>query len=270
MSHPKVSIVIATFNRREALVKAIASVLSQNYRNIELVIVNDCSTDDTRTYLESLSNDPRFNIIHNELNSGLQKSLNIGINEAKGLYIARLDDDDIWTDEDKLNKQVNFLETNSDFGLVGTAYRIGDEEFANPESDFEIRKQILFRCPFRHSTVMFRKRLWQECGTYNEALKYSEDWDLWLKMGMKAKFANICDVTVEISEGDNLTSQYFTKQFPINRRIVGPYYNQYPNGFRARLYHWFLAVFFSLFPVGSLVHRFFQKVFAKTFSISKE
>jgi len=269
MSHPKVSIVIATFNRREALVKAIASVLSQNYRNIELVIVNDCSTDDTRTYLESLSNDPRFNIIHNELNSGLQKSLNIGINEAKGLYIARLDDDDIWTDEDKLNKQVNFLETNSDFGLVGTAYRIGDEEFANPESDFEIRKQILFRCPFRHSTVMFRKRLWEECGTYNEDLKYSEDWDLWLKMGMKAKFANISDVTVEISEGDNLTSEYFTKQLPINRKLVKPFYSFYPNGFTARFYHWGLTIFFTVIPVGSFVHRLFQKVFTKTFSIEK-
>ena len=270
MSHPKVSIVIATFNRREALVKAIASVLSQNYRNIELVIVNDCSTDDTRTYLESLSNDPRFNIIHNELNSGLQKSLNIGINEAKGLYIARLDDDDIWTDNNKLDKQITFLESNPEYGLLGTAYCIGSTVYANPEFDFEIRRQILFRCPFRHSTVLFKKELWQVCGTYNEALKYSEDWDLWLKMGMMARLANISDVTAEISEGDNLTSQYFTKQLPINRKIVNPFYGYYPHRIKALLYHWGLAAFFKLIPVGSLMHRFFQKVFAKTFSIIKK
>lgn len=270
MSQPKVSIVIATFNRYESLVKAIASVLNQSYRNIELVIVNDCSLDDTKSYLKSLNADSRFVIIHNDINLGLQKSLNIGISKANGSYIARLDDDDIWTDHEKLDKQVDFLESNPEYGLLGTAYQIGDTVYVNPESDEEIRRQMLFRCPFRHSSVLFRKKLWLECGAYDEDLKYSEDWDLWLKIGMRSKLANIGDVTVEISEGENLTSRYFTKQLPINRKIVRPFYKFYPNSLRAIMYHWFLAIFFWFFPAGSLIHRFFQKVFASTFSIIKK
>lgn len=269
MSHPKVSIIMATYNRGHILANTIANVMEQDYPNLELIIINDGSNDNTRSVLKSLKYNRSLIIINNLKNKGLQKSLNIGLQNATGKYIARVDDHDEWILKDKLSKQVAFLEQNPDIGLVGTAYRVRDQEMVNPLSDAEIRKQILFRCPFCHVTVLMRKTIVESVDGYDESLPYSEDWDLWLRIGTQCKMANLPDISVQLTEEDNsLSAVYFLKQLSLNRKIIQRYTKQYQSAQKAIWYHRGIKLFFSIFPLNGRLHGVMKQVFLKRFLTS--
>lgn len=257
---------MATYNRAFVLKETIKNIFDQDYPNLELIVVNDGSDDHTQTVLEGLQSFYGFKLIRNPKNLGLQQSLNRGIQQANGKYIARIDDHDRWLTKDKISKQVNFLEKNTEYGMVGTAYQVGSQKMLNPETDEEVRQQILMRCPFCHVTVLIRKSAIEAVGGYDEKLPYSEDWDLWLKIGTKTKFANMPDITVEVAEAEtSLSGDYFTKQLPLNRRVIKPFLKKYPSGWKAQLYHQFLYIFFSIVPIGGVVHRMMQSVFKMVF-----
>src|SRR3990167_5227886 len=108
---PLVSIILPTHNRSSLIGGSIESVLSQTFRDFELVVVNDGSTDNTRKVVDDFSmRDFRVRQVVNKTNLGLVGSLNKGVENAKGKYIARIDDDDRWCDKEKLEKQITFLE----------------------------------------------------------------------------------------------------------------------------------------------------------------
>lgn len=263
MKYPLVSIVIATYNRAQNIGEAIKSVQAQDYPHKEIIIVNDGSTDDTLTILAQYSN---LTVITNKENLRLQKSLNIGCRAAKGKYIARLDDHDIWTEKEKLSKQISFLENNPDYGLIGTAFQIGKRIIINPQTDQLIRKQMLFRCPFCHYTVVFRKYWYDKVGGYNEQLPYSEDWDLWMKMGKVTKMANLSVITTcGAEEKGSLTDRFYTKQFSVNQKILKQYCKNYPNWYLAKIYHWGVGIFFKLFRKDSWIHRVMTRFYTWCF-----
>ncbi len=265
---PVISIVLPTYNRIDSLRVAIDSVLHQSYEDFQLIVVNDASSDGTRAFLDSDIKDKRVVLIHNPQNLGLQKSLNKGLEAASGEFIARIDDDDRWIDSDKLKKQLDYMRQNTDCILLGTAYQDESGQVThNPLSDGELRKQMLFRCPFRHSSILFRAS--GEEWRYDEQLKYSEDWELWLRMGQKGSLANLDDVTVEIATENNATQKFFTKQIPINIELIKKHRSNYPNSAKALLYHKFLLLFFKVVPLDGIIHRFFQKVFSLVFLKSK-
>jgi len=115
-----VSVVITTRNRARLLLRALRSVLEQGYGNLEIIVVNDFSSDDTRKVLKEFSRGQKnLRFFNNPKNLGIVKSLNLGIKNARGFYIARLDDDDAWLDKEKLSKQVRFLDSRPDYVLVG-------------------------------------------------------------------------------------------------------------------------------------------------------
>ena len=190
---PLVSIIIPAYNAEKYIVQAIESVLSQDYQNWELIIINDASKDNTEKAVSIFLNDNRIRIITNTQNLGISKNRNIGIKTAKGKYIAMLDSDDLWLEKNKISKQVNFLENNIDHALVGTFMILIDEQdnlgkkinFA--ESDNEIRKSIIYKNHIAQSSVMFRKDVAVSVYGYDENLTTMEDHDLWLKMGIKNK-----------------------------------------------------------------------------------
>ncbi|MGB3624622.1 MAG: glycosyltransferase family 2 protein, partial [Henriciella sp.] len=99
-----VSVVIPTYNRARTLRRAVESVLRQSYTNLELIVVDDASTDDTKAVLSSI-NDPRMRVITYEFNRGCAAARNIGARDARGEYLAFQDSDDEWL-ADKLSKQV--------------------------------------------------------------------------------------------------------------------------------------------------------------------
>lgn len=128
MDTPLISIILPSYNGSRFIREAIESVLAQDYQDIELIVVNDASTDRTREIvLEYAAKDPRVRLLDNTTNSKLVFSLNRGISEAKGEFIARIDDDDIWTDPSKLTQQVLALQSHPEIGVVGTLGYIIDE-----------------------------------------------------------------------------------------------------------------------------------------------
>jgi len=124
MSSPKVSVILPAFNAAAHLGKAIDSILSQSFVDFELIIVNDGSTDTTREVLAQYE-DPRIKVIHQE-NLGLPKALNKALAVTQSPYIARQDADDISLPT-RLEKQVQFLDQNPEYGLIGTWSQITQE-----------------------------------------------------------------------------------------------------------------------------------------------
>jgi len=126
MDNRKVSVIITTKNRKNYLKQAIDSVLSQTYKNIEIIIVNDGSDDGTNDYLKKFLNNEKILIITNETSMGANYCRNLGIKNSKGDYLAFLDDDDFW-DKDKLKKQVQVIESDERIGIVSTGFYLVDE-----------------------------------------------------------------------------------------------------------------------------------------------
>lgn len=268
MNKPLVSIVMATFNRASQLKDTIDNIYQQEYSNLELIVINDGSSDNTLDTLKNIQKTYKFVILNNSENFGLQKSLNLGVQQAKGKYIARIDDHDIWIIKSKLTRQVSFMELNSKVGIVGTGYKVNGKNMINPITDTEIRNQILLRSPFCHVSVLMLKSVLDQVGGYNENLSYSEDWDLWLNMGRYSEFANLPDIMVAIQEEDlSLSGNYFLKQLPINRQIAKRYYKYYPRKIRAFLYHQFLRLFFAVAPVNGFFHKLMKSIFLHFFTL---
>ena len=235
---PIVTILMPTYNRVELLVRAMRSVLFQSLADFELIVINDASTDGTKKYLDDLAQkDPRVRPVHNAQNNypDISKNLNEGLGIAQGKYIARLDDDDYWCDNNKLKKQVDFLESHPDYVVAGGGTIVIDDadnerfRYLKLETDEAIRKRALFVNPFTHSTVMFRRDVALAVGGYGN-FKNAEDWDLWLKMGLKGKFYNFQEYFVRYLLNDKSKTVIFKRsQSEEILRLLRSHRRQYPN-----------------------------------------
>ena len=264
---PKVSVVISTFNRAERLRITLENISEQQYPNLEIVIVDDCSSDHTPEIIKGFrSGKLRVKAIRNQHNLGLATSLNKGIEEAEGIYIARIDDHDLWTDPKKLIRQIEVLEAHPEIGVVGTSFELKGRIHRLPVSDLAIRKQILFRCPICHVSTVFRRAIWKQVGGYDTSLAYAEDWDLWLRMGTLSKFKNLQEASIKLGiEESTLGNRFFIRQSSIVKGFLRKYGKLYPRRLRATLYHSGVRIFFRIFSLGSLPHRLAQRLFFKTF-----
>lgn len=200
MNEPRVSIILPTYNGARFIEKSIESVLAQSFKEWELLVIDDGSSDGTAEVVNKLrERDERVHYMRNQENMGIQKTLNRGLTEARGELIARIDDDDTWIDGEKLARQVKFLDENPEYGLVGCGVVVMDENYKelfrylHPETNEEIKKKLLFKNVFTHSAVLFRKGIVMECGGYGEGedSKHIEDYALWLDVGRKCKLANL-------------------------------------------------------------------------------
>ena len=266
MEDPLVSIVMTTRNRAEYLKKAAASVFNQTYKNIELVIINNGSTDKTpEVVLEFARKDERVVILTNEIDMGHQKSLNRGISMARGKYIARLDDDDSWPDPRKLEKQVMFLEAHNDYVLIGGGAiwmdKNGKELFRYllPKEDLEIRKQVLFKNRFVHSSVVFRKKDWESAGKYNKEW-INSDWALWLELGKLGKFYNFPEYLVHYLKWENnMTNFNIRNNLKEQVKIREKYRKYYPNYHGAIILGW-MHYLFSFLPFRNKIQLIYHLI----------
>lgn len=196
MENPEISIILPVFNGELFLKDSIDSILNQTFKNFELIVINDGSTDKSEFIIKNY-NDSRIKYFSQE-NKGLAESLNFGLKIAKGKYIARQDADDI-SIADRLEKQFNFLENNKSIGLVGTWAQIINEKseklnhfHKHPTTNNEICFFLLFNNPFVHSSVMFKQEIINECGLYNSSLHHLiQDYNYWFQISKKYKLANI-------------------------------------------------------------------------------
>ncbi len=232
---PKISVILPVFNGEKYLRESIQSVLDQTFTDFELIVINDGSTDESLNITRSFG-DKRI-LILDQKNQGLTASLNRGISESKGKYIARIDADDVWIDKNKLKKQFEFLEKNMSYSLLGTnAHFVNVNEKVTtthyPLLDVEIRQKILIKNPFIHSAVIFRKDIALQCGMYDPREKYVEDYGLWLRMGQKGKFANFPDHTVKYRiNASGVTQTKNVEQIKNSLLVVEKNKKYYPNFF---------------------------------------
>lgn len=187
---PKVSVLIPVYNTPEKYLReAIESILVQTFKDFELILVNDGSTNNAEEVILSYV-DPRIVYVKNNDNLQLIQTLNKGLGLCRGEYIARFDSDDISLPS-RLEKQVNFLDTDKEIGVVGSWYeRIPTrDEWQAPSGDLEIKTDLLFfGCVLAHPSVMFRRSLNIQ---YSSEYLHCEDYALWLDLIDRTKFATI-------------------------------------------------------------------------------
>ena len=195
---PKVSVVMSVFNGEKHLCECLDSILAQTLKEFEFIIVDDASTDNTKSILKDYaSKDSRIVIITNDVNKERSVSRNIGISAARSSLIAVVDADDFSVPH-RLQVQYDFMMKNPNVGVCGALIQIYETGQIVPYyRDNEIlRAYLLFNCCVAHPVVMYRKEVVLKVGGYNESMFQAEDYDLWGKLLLErtVQFANIPEV----------------------------------------------------------------------------
>ena len=151
MNQDLVSVIMPSFNTVKYIEKSIESVLNQTYKNLELIIVDDCSTDNTDEIIKPLLSDKRIKYIKNEKNSGAAVSRNKAMAAAQGKWIAFLDSDDIW-EKDKLEKQIDFMEK-SGCAFSFTGYEFADANGKPLGTIVNVPKKINYKQALKNTTI---------------------------------------------------------------------------------------------------------------------
>ncbi|HEX6085802.1 MAG TPA: glycosyltransferase family A protein [Thermoanaerobaculia bacterium] len=203
MSVPRVAVLLAVCNGEPHLGAAIRSVLRQTFRDFELLVVDDASSDGSPATLASFR-DPRLRVVRNEENLGLTRSLNRGLALTESEYVARLDADDLAFPE-RLAQQVSFLDEHPEIGIVGSQGIAIDargrrlsrvawwhREWQRPRDGAAFDWYRMFDTPLIHSSVMYRRTLVRdELDGYDESFILSQDAELWLRAARRTRMANL-------------------------------------------------------------------------------
>lgn len=195
--HPTVSVVMAVYNGQRYLREAVESVLNQTFTDLEFVIVDDASTDDTPEILRIYAQeDSRIRLVRNDRNLGLTRSLNEGFRTASGEFLARQDADDVSL-RDRLALQVQFLSGHTQVGVVGAWVAYIDEQgkqmgiWQTPTSPAHVRWSLLFGPALAHPSILMRKSLVEESSPYRAEIRYAQDYDLWVRLSERTQLANL-------------------------------------------------------------------------------
>lgn len=210
----KVSVIITTYNRKNFVKRAIASVLCQDFKEYEVIVVDDGSTDSTREALSIFGS--RIRAIFHPTNKGVSVARNTGIRQARYPFIAFLDSDDYWLPK-KLSFQIQFFKENPDAIACQTqeiwirrGKRVNPKKrHLKPSGDIFIPSLRL--CLVSPSCVMLKRRVFEEVGLFDEELPVCEDYDLWLRISCRYP-VYLIDTPLVVKEGghkDQLSSRYW-------------------------------------------------------------
>ncbi len=189
MTNPLVSVIIPTYNRTQYICEAVDSVLAQTYRNIEVIVVDDGSTDNTEEILSQYDSKIKY-VFQN--NAGPSAARNNGIKQARGDLLAFLDSDDIWFPE-KLERQIQLMKQSRNTGLVSCGsyiINVSGEITASPiiKKNHENKKLFLKELMVHNvvsgggSAALIKKKCFEELGLFSENLWIGEDWDMWIRI----------------------------------------------------------------------------------------
>ena len=196
---PAVSVLMSVYDGAPFVAQAVASVLAQADPDLELIVVDDGSTDATPALLAAVA-DPRLRV-QRQVRTGLTRALNRALGLARAPLIARLDADDLALPE-RLGRQRAFLAAHPEVGLLGTAAREEDPSgtlvrvVRPPEDDRALRRALIRANPFVHSSVMMRRELLAQAGGYDERLAVAQDYELWMRLAGRTGLANVGEVLV--------------------------------------------------------------------------
>ncbi|WP_371803553.1 glycosyltransferase family 2 protein [Candidatus Lokiarchaeum ossiferum] len=236
-TYPLTSVIIPTHNRPYTLKRAIKSVLSQTYPNIEVIVINDHSSSDLSEISRSM-NDERVNFYDLEGKKGAQAARNLGISIAKGEFIAFLDDDDEFYPT-KLMKQFQIFSNGApELGLVYCGYI---KKMESNQKLYEAKLPTVIENPRRAilksnfigscSYPMIRSKYLNKLNGFDETLESAQDWDLWIRITQKYEIGYVCEYLVTYYiQRQSISSSYLKKVMGILKILIKNYSNyiKYP------------------------------------------
>lgn len=243
-SNLSVSVIIPTYNKAHLLGRAVQSVLNQTYQDFEVIVVDDCSSDNTERVVIGFDDD-RIRYIRHEENKGAAAARNTGIKAAEGEYIAFLDSDDEWLSE-KLEKQVRaFADGSTDLGVVYTGVRFiaGNKIKYAPSSNIKKKEGYIHAVLLETNFIplpaaIVKKECLEKVGMFDESLPRLQEWDLWIRISTHYHFKYISellvnayqqpdgisrDVNALIVASEYILQKYF-KEISRNPKLLGQHY----------------------------------------------
>jgi glycosyltransferase involved in cell wall biosynthesis len=220
MPYPPVTVLVAAYNAARTIERALTSVWRQNYPEMEVIVVDDGSTDDTGIRVHEMARG-NLRLIRLAKNLGVSGALNTGIRQARSDYIAFLDADDEWL-ADKLIKQLPIIEGRPEMMLIACGGECVDPAGRTfdtfglelpPYSPREFWRALLVQTYFSRSTVVARRTKLLEVGGFDEALMVSEDQDMWIKLASRGEAGFVPGVLVRIYDmPDSLGARYWERE----------------------------------------------------------
>jgi len=269
-NNPLVSILLATYNSEDFIREALDSILSQTYRNLEIVLCDDASSDGTVSILkEYQKRDKRIKIIENKKNLGISLNMNNGIKACNGKYIAILDGDD-WAYPYRVEEQVNLMEENPKVVLCSGYMDICDEKLnvkttrKYPLTNKEIRKAIVRYNPISHPASMWRTSELKKTDLYSEKFPIARDYDLIVRISGFGEYRNIDKSLIkyrvrEKSETGKRVRQTQWYSFYIQMKAHFEY--DFPLKFGDKLFLFFRLIATAILPVS--LQRYIANNFSK-------
>lgn len=201
---PSVTVLMSCYNSEKWLGDAIESILAQTWRDFEFILVNDGSRDDTLEIIRRYAGQDKRIVIIDKKNTGLADSLNWGIRQARGKWIARLDADDL-SDSHRLERQISFVSNHPDVILLGTGFEEINEfgRCIKVHRIFADHLSLVSRLErgrgfFPHSSAFYSTITVRQVGAYRSRIRRAEDLDLWLRLSAYGKLAIIAEPLVKI------------------------------------------------------------------------
>lgn len=224
-NHPKISVIMPTYNRAKFIKDAVNSVLSQSFKDFELIIINDGSTDTTEKVILKFK-DPRILHIRRRKNEGLPSARNLGISKARGRYISYLDDDDIYYPR-HLKTLSDFLDTHQGIGLVyaDTHFKKNGKAFVPYSFDYSKKHLEIDNIIPGDASLMHRREAFDKAGYFDESLSFGEDWDMWLRISDAYNFFHLKAVVAcirfhERNMTDNAKEPFRAYLYVIRKRLM--------------------------------------------------
>jgi glycosyltransferase involved in cell wall biosynthesis len=253
---PSVSVLLPVYNGEKTIARAIESILNQDFKDFELIILDDGSKDKTLDICKDYQKkDSRIILVHHE-NKGLSATLNIGLSLARGELIARQDSDD-YSLPGRLQSQFERFKQDPDLIILGMWARIYTNEIdsgflhCHPTTDKSIRLFLYFGNPFVHSSVMFRKKIIDQTGLYSSRVESQpEDYDLWIRMAQYGSMKNLPEIGLIYSETLGSLSRKSIDPFPYIHKITARYLETRIGLSRELCLSWAKAIHFNSFEIS--------------------
>ncbi|MCM0611839.1 glycosyltransferase [Marinobacter sediminum] len=243
-----VSVVTPTYNRARFLPDAVASVLAQTYADLELIVVDDGSVDDTRKVLEPFLADGRVRYFYQE-NQGQSHARNHALEQATGDFIAFLDSDDLWA-PGKLERQLAVLQANPDVDIVHGDEAMIDERGAVISLENmrrysgSITRYLLADNSVSITTALVRRRCFYEMGGFDTSVGVADDYELWLRFSARYLFHYEPGIVASYRVMADQISSDKRRRFAANERIIRTFLEHYGEALSVRERRWGLARFF--------------------------
>jgi glycosyltransferase involved in cell wall biosynthesis len=241
-----VSVIIPLYNNEAYINECLDSVLAQTYKNIEIIVIDDFSSDQSMTIIKSYPEYNSIRLFQNLKNLGVSSTRNRGIKEAKGEFIAFLDSDDTWLPE-KIKIQMEFLEQNPEIGFTNCGgYIFGNEkgEFKSLQNKVipDLKLNFFYKCiiPAPMSCILVRKELFEKVGWFDEELNYAEDRDMIFRLLEITSFQTIQSYLVNIRHHAKNSSKSNVQKYLFSyKRFLQRYFVKTPVKYKN---HWFVAM----------------------------